>query len=168
MKKFTFIVSRTTHSLPVSVLGYTEEEALENLEDLILSNKVEFQEENIEDADYEFDLESVEPAYGTMQELTSGYTTIASLTQTSTNGYTPMSSLRVEEQEEDDDEDLDDDEEWLAERLQQSYVPMSAISNSPKQEENSGFLGAISLLGLVEKLANQVYKLEQKLTRNKG
>lgn len=163
MKKYTFIGRKTSYADSVVIFANNETEAETLLEQRIDADEIEF-EESTDQCDYHFEIESVENVYTPLSNVQAPTPNL--------NGYTPMSSLQQSEQLSDFDGDLnddDDDESWLQQRLQQyGYVPMSAVKQPEPQEESSSFFGAATLATLVEKLANQVYKLEQKLSsRNK-
>lgn len=164
MKKYTFIGRKTSYADSVVIFANNETEAETLLEQRIDADEIEF-EESTDQCDYHFEIESVENVYTPLSNVQAPTPNL--------NVYTPMSSLQQSEQLSDFDGDLndddDDDESWLQQRLQQyGYVPMSAVKQPEPQEESSSFFGAATLATLVEKLANQVYKLEQKLSsRNK-
>jgi len=156
MKKFTFIGRKTSYADSVVILANSKKEAERILLERIDNEEIEFNESPNE-CNYNFEIDSIEPVYTPMQSISQNQPTL--------NGYTPMSSLQNQLVDDDGDDDEDFEEETSFET--NGYTPMSAIQRPEEKEESSAFFGATTLLNLVEKLATQVYKLEQKLSRNK-
>jgi hypothetical protein len=144
MNKYTFLVTRLTYSEPVVLTAASEDEAYDKMEVMLLNDQVDFNKD--EDSDFNFEIDKVEPVYTTMQ---------ASQQPVSVNGYTPMSSVRIQEEENEDVEDQDDSDG------DSTYTPMFAIK--PKQEEHPSLLeSSLLLLQTIERLSEELLQVTDK------
>ncbi len=134
MKKYTFSVTRLSYSAPVTVTASSEEEANQQIENLLLSDAVDF---DLDNSDFSYEIFSVEDL--------------------NLSNYTPMSAVASVE-EDDDDVDEENDSTYVP---MSALKPVETNTDNLNLDTSLKLLGTIETLAeQISYLTDKVSELE--------